>query len=530
MSSQSSFTWELLEPRVLLSGSALASVAAHQVEPLRVGSVSSESAAESSAPASQNLSYDPATAVNDIFGDAGAQTSPTTSSASQPTTAPPPDSQNGQTSQPGSEANIQSPEQVPPAASESSPPIQPFDDSTVQPTTSPRGSSTAEEMVETLHAANGPPVAASPLVQQPSPHVLSPGNSPGTMTLLNAEVWSGGEQYIWEISQLDGNEGAPPGWDLIDIHNTLQITATPGNKFHIYITSLDLSNNPNPVAAFLSSESYSWRIARTTGGIKGFDRAVFDLDPTGFQNSLGGGEFVVDLSSDEKDLILRFKPNPSYTILDQPAWNEEGPFDLLHSHNTLLNSTNPVIGAVQAIALDPANPSVAFLGSVGGGIWETTDLTDPSPVWEPLGKNLPSLAITSLALSPFDKGSNPLTMGTSLDDLVLFAGTGLSSSAGKDGVAAGMFRSKDGGMTWEQVGDFAGQKIVSIAASKLTAKLLFATTIGPLALQDVVGLYRSTDNGDHWDRLSGNGGLPEGQLGDMVYDPSISGQFYLAMT
>ncbi len=322
---------------------------------------------------------------------------------------------------------------------------------------------------------------------------------------------------------------SPPGWDLIDIHNTLQITATPGNKFHIYITSLDLSNNPNPVAGFLSSESYSWRIARTTGGIKGFDRAVFDLDPTGFQNSLGGGEFVVDLSSDEKDLILRFKPNPSYTILDQPAWNEEGPFDLLHSHNTLLNSTNPVIGAVQAIALDPANPSVAFLGSVGGGIWETTDLTDPSPVWEPLGKNLPSLAITSLALSPFDKGSNPLTMGTSLDDLVLFAGTGLSSSAGKDGVAAGMFRSKDGGMTWEQVGDFAGQKIVSIAASKLTAKLLFATTIGPLALQDVVGLYRSTDNGDHWDRLSGNGGLPEGQLWDIVEDPSISGQFYLSM-
>src|SRR5216110_2207607 len=106
----------MLEPRVLLSGNALATVAARQVE-IPTDSVSAESATESTPPACQNVAYDPAAAVNDIFGDTGAQASAGASPASQPTTAPPPDSQNGQTAAPASEASVQSSEPAQPGAS-----------------------------------------------------------------------------------------------------------------------------------------------------------------------------------------------------------------------------------------------------------------------------------------------------------------------------------------------------------------------------------------------------------------------------
>ena len=85
--------------------------------------------------------------------------------------------------------------------------------------------------------------------------------------------------------------GVDPGWDLINMTGRLNITATSGNKFTIKVSSL-AGGSPNPAANFNSASSYSWTILKTTTGITGFDEASFNLDTSGFQNSLNGGFFA----------------------------------------------------------------------------------------------------------------------------------------------------------------------------------------------------------------------------------------------
>src|SRR5437879_304057 len=66
------------------------------------------------------------------------------------------------------------------------------------------------------------------------------------------------------------------------------------------------------------------------------------------------------------------------TLTGAPPWLEQGPgptlggqtegigLDILPAD---LNPTNPVSGAIQAIAADPANANRIFVGTVNGGIW-----------------------------------------------------------------------------------------------------------------------------------------------------------------
>ena len=54
--------------------------------------------------------------------------------------------------------------------------------------------------------------------------VLSPGSSPGTLTVDGAATWNGGS-YLWEINDLAGTQGGNPGWDFVDISGALNITA-----------------------------------------------------------------------------------------------------------------------------------------------------------------------------------------------------------------------------------------------------------------------------------------------------------------
>ena len=54
-------------------------------------------------------------------------------------------------------------------------------------------------------------------------------------------------------------------------------------------------------------------------------------------------------------------------------------------------------GLINAVAVDPQNANVVYLGAVGGGVWKTTD---GGQTWTPLTDNQPSLQIGALALDP----------------------------------------------------------------------------------------------------------------------------------
>src|SRR4029434_1259077 len=55
-----------------------------------------------------------------------------------------------------------------------------------------------------------------------------------------------------------------------------------------------------------------------------------------------------------------------------PQWTPQGPAPLLGGQTAgLIASGNAVAGAVQAIAVQPGNPDVVFIGTTNGGVWRT---------------------------------------------------------------------------------------------------------------------------------------------------------------
>ncbi len=202
--------------------------------------------------------------------------------------------------------------------------------------------------------------------------------------------------------------------------------------------------------------------------------------------------------------------------LAAPAWVEQGPGPILNGQDEGLPGPNPVAGAINAIVASPSSADIVFVGTVNGGVWKTSNATDPTPTWTPLtDTQLPALSIDSLAMSP-------VTPST------LFAGTGSTSSFSSNGSPGfGVARSTDGGTTWTVLAaaTFTGRAITSIVPTTLSGGnvVLAATLRGTLA-----GVYRSTDNGVNFARISGNGtsGLPNAGVSKLIADPANATRFY----
>jgi hypothetical protein len=197
------------------------------------------------------------------------------------------------------------------------------------------------------------------------------------------------------------------------------------------------------------------------------------------------------------------------------AWVEQGPGPILNGQDEGLPGPNPVAGAINAIAPSPSSADIVFVGTVNGGVWKTSNATAATPTWTALtDTQLPALSINSLAMSPVSPNT-------------LFAGTGSTSSFGFNGSPGfGVARSTDGGVTWTVLAaaTFAGRRIDSIVPTTLSGgNVVLAAT-----LFDGGGVYRSTDNGASFTRISGNGtsGLPSAGVSQLIADPANASRFY----
>jgi hypothetical protein len=138
------------------------------------------------------------------------------------------------------------------------------------------------------------------------------------------------------------------------------------------------------------------------------------------------------------------QPAVSGSIPEIPAstgWTLIGP-QPLNVGSGLIGGGSPVVsGRVTALAVDPTNPQVVYLGAAQGGVWKTTD---GGSTWTPLTDAQASLAVGSIALDP----SNPS---------ILYVGTGEENFSGDSYYGAGILKSTDGGATWIHLpGSFAG--------------------------------------------------------------------------
>jgi hypothetical protein len=208
---------------------------------------------------------------------------------------------------------------------------------------------------------------------------------------------------------------------------------------------------------------------------------------------------------------------------------------------SLVSGPSTVSGAITGIAIHPLDPKILYVGTTNGGVWRTLNInaTDTNsnnfPVWAPLTDTLPSLSVSAIT---FDAAATKAAYGTAttFDGTkdVVYAGTGTSGSASLGGGGVGLLKTTDGGQTWSVKGnnEFKGFKITSVLATQfrdaggLHSVLLVGTRFDDVGTYHgdagQVGVWRSTDGGDTWTRISGSGGLARGDVTDIkaVRDPA----------
>jgi hypothetical protein len=128
-----------------------------------------------------------------------------------------------------------------------------------------------------------------------------------TTVTAGPTTWGGGNSYAFGINSATGTAGTDPGWGLLNITGTLDITATSGNKFTMYMATLTPPGNVLGVMDnFNNTQSYSWAIAQASGGIIGFAPDRFILNTNGVANDLNGGQLTLTQVGNE--IRVNFSP------------------------------------------------------------------------------------------------------------------------------------------------------------------------------------------------------------------------------
>jgi photosystem II stability/assembly factor-like uncharacterized protein len=143
---------------------------------------------------------------------------------------------------------------------------------------------------------------------------------------------------------------------------------------------------------------------------------------------------------------------------------------------------------VIAVAGVPSDPLVYYVGAASGGIWKTSD---GGQDWVPVFDDQPVSAIGALAVSPSDPN-------------VVWAGTGepfigLSTNIS---LGMGMYKSTDAGKSWTPMGLDKTGRIARLALDPGNANVVFACALGhAYGPQPERGVFRTTDGGKTWERV-----------------------------
>lgn len=177
-----------------------------------------------------------------------------------------------------------------------------------------------------------------------------------------------------------------------------------------------------------------------------------------------------------------------------------------------LTDSTAMAGSIGAIAVAPSDPNVVYVGtgeepprgnvSPGNGMWKSTD---GGATWARAGLE-DAGQIAHIHVDPRNA------------DLVYAAAMGHIFGPSE---TRGVFRSRDGGATWQRVlYRDANSGGVSLAVDPGNPRVMYAAMWqvrrSPWALESGgpgSGLFKTTDGGDAWTEITRNEGLPEGAIG-----------------
>jgi photosystem II stability/assembly factor-like uncharacterized protein len=147
-------------------------------------------------------------------------------------------------------------------------------------------------------------------------------------------------------------------------------------------------------------------------------------------------------------------------------------------------------GRVVAVSGVPGSHREFFFGGVDGGVWKTTDA---GTVWQPVFDHAPVASIGSIAVADSDPN-------------VMYVGTGESDIRSDLASGDGVYRSDDGGSTWKHVGLADSQQISRVLVDPTDANTVYVGVLGhAYGPSEERGVYKSTDGGQHWQRVLDKG-------------------------
>lgn len=209
------------------------------------------------------------------------------------------------------------------------------------------------------------------------------------------------------------------------------------------------------------------------------------------------------------------------------VWAALGPAPITQGQ-TFSNVGSPVSGRVTAIVLDPGyngtTNQTVYVGAAQGGLWRSTD---NGVNWTPLMDNQTSLAVGAVAIDP----ANPN---------VIYVGTGEGNRSGDTYYGQGLMKTTDGGATWTQITgpistsapnipSFINCSFLTIEIDPSNTQTLYAATnvglIGSAAGGVGVvpignrGIWKSTDGGINWRNLNPGNFDVDRSGTDVLIDP-----------
>ena len=160
---------------------------------------------------------------------------------------------------------------------------------------------------------------------------------------------------------------------------------------------------------------------------------------------------------------------------------------------------------VEAIAVPPGNHGTIYVGIGSGNLWKTEN---NGLSWSPIFERESSFSIGDVAVSP----SNPE---------VLWVGTGETQPrhSGYSYSGTGVFKSTDGGESWQNMGLHDTHHIGKVLIHPTNPDIVFVAALGHFwSPNEERGVFRTVDGGESWDRvlfISDHAGVV-----DLVMDPS----------
>ena len=144
-------------------------------------------------------------------------------------------------------------------------------------------------------------------------------------------------------------------------------------------------------------------------------------------------------------------------------------------------------GRTYAVAGNGAQPDTFYMGSVGGGVWKTEN---SGRTWFPIADDpATGIPIGSIAVAPSDPN-------------IVYVVTGEPDIRSQHSYGIGLFKSVDAGKTWKSIGLAETRQIGKIVIDPSDPNRVYVAALGHVYRANPErGVYRTTDGGAHWKKI-----------------------------